>query len=403
MNKFRSFNIKIALFLTGVIISLFLLIYTQTLVKQIQNREKQIAGLYARSLEYLANDESENVEYDFIFNEVILQIDFPVIATDKEHKTVVFMKNVDFDSLKKFTKNDTLYFLQLAREMDEVNTPIKVAIQDTIILNVVHFGESSLVRALKALPYIEILIAALFLLLGYIGFSYIKKNEQSNIWVGLSRETAHQLGTPLTSLMGWLEILKSTKPKSEELTEITQEISNDLDKLNKIAGRFSKIGSQPVLEKENLKALIKKVSDYFEKRIPSLKAPDGQIVKKVKIEINSPDDLEVKVNKDLFEWVIENLMKNSLDAMNKPTGIIKFNISKTGKEICIDVSDNGKGIDMKNKKDVFRPGYSTKLRGWGLGLSLSKRIIEDYHGGKLNLVDSTPGTGATFRIKLDSD
>lgn len=403
MNKFRSFNIKIALFLVGVVIALFLLIYTQSLVKQIQNREKQIAGLYAKSLEYLANDDSENIEYDFIFNEVILQIDFPVIATDKEHKTLVFMKNVDFDSSKKFTKTDTLYFLRLAHEMDEVNTPIKVAVQDTIILNVVHFGQSSLVRALRALPYIEILIAALFLLLGYIGFSYIKKNEQSNIWVGLSRETAHQLGTPLSSLMGWLEMLKSTNPKSEELTEITQEISNDLDKLNKIAGRFSKIGSQPVLEKENLKALIQKVSDYFEKRIPSLKAPDGQIVKKVKIEINSPDNLEVKVNKDLFEWVIENLMKNSLDAMDKPTGIIKFNISKTGKEICIDVSDNGKGIDMKNKKDVFRPGYSTKLRGWGLGLSLSKRIIEDYHGGKLNLVDSAPGSGATFKIKLDSD
>lgn len=403
MNKFRSFNIKIALFLVGVIISIFLLIYTQTIVKQIQNREKQIAGLYAKSLEYLANDDSENIEYDFIFNEVILQIDFPVIATDKEHKTLVFMKNVDYDSSKKFTKNDTLYFLRLAHEMDEVNSPIKVTVQDTLILNVVHFGESSLVRALKALPYIEILIAALFLLLGYIGFSYIKKNEQSNIWVGLSRETAHQLGTPLSSLMGWLEMLKSTKPKSEELTEITKEIGNDLDKLNKIAGRFSKIGSQPVLEKENLKALIQKVSDYFEKRIPSLRAPDGQIVKKVKIEINSPDNLEVKVNKDLFEWVIENLMKNSLDAMDKPTGIIKFNISKTGKEICIDVSDNGKGIDLKNKKDVFRPGYSTKLRGWGLGLSLSKRIIEDYHGGKLNLVDSAPGSGATFKIKLDSD
>lgn len=403
MNKFRSFNIKIALFLVGVIISIFLLIYTQTIVRQIQNREKQIAGLYAKSLEYLANDDSENIEYDFIFNEVILQIDFPVIATDKEHKTLVFMKNVDYDSSKKFTKNDTLYFLRLAHEMDEVNSPIKVTVQDTLILNVVHFGQSSLVRALKALPYIEILIAALFLLLGYIGFSYIKKNEQSNIWVGLSRETAHQLGTPLSSLMGWLEMLKSTKPKSEELTEITKEIGNDLDKLNKIAGRFSKIGSQPVLEKENLKALIQKVSDYFEKRIPSLRAPDGQIVKKVKIEINSPDNLEVKVNKDLFEWVIENLMKNSLDAMDKPTGIIKFNISKTGKEICIDVSDNGKGIDMKNKKDVFRPGYSTKLRGWGLGLSLSKRIIEDYHGGKLNLVDSAPGSGATFKIKLDSD
>lgn len=403
MNKFKSFNIKIALFLIGVIIAILILLFTQSIVKDIQLREKQIVNLYAKSLEYLANDRNETGEYDFIFNEIILQIDFPVIATDKENKNILFVKNVEYDSTKKLTKSDTLRFFELVKEMDEKNPPILVTLQDTIVLNVIHYGESKLVRDLKVLPYIELIIAVLFVSLGYIGFSYIKKTEQSNIWVGLSRETAHQLGTPLTSLMGWVEMLKSAKPGSEELKEITNEINNDLDKLNKIAGRFSKIGSQPLLEKENIKKIIERVSEYFEKRIPSLQSPDGKMTKKIKIEIDSPDDLEVKLNKDLFEWVIENLMKNALDAIDKETGIIKFNISRVGDEVCIDINDNGKGIEQKYRKDIFRPGYTTKKRGWGLGLSLSKRIIEDYHKGKLVLIESMPGEGCTFRIKLNLD
>jgi len=195
-------------------------------------------------------------------------------------------------------------------------------------------------------------------------------------------------------------MLRNIEPQTEDLREVTHEISNDLDKLSKIAGRFSKIGSQPKLESDNVSDVIKKVSEYFEKRIPSLVAADGSLSKKVKILINSTGNSEAKINKDLFEWVIENLLKNALDAMEKAHGEVSFNISDSGGELIIDVADNGKGIDPKFKKDVFRPGYSTKTRGWGLGLSLSKRIIEDYHKGKLILIDSNPGKGTTFRIKL---
>ncbi|MEZ4688881.1 MAG: HAMP domain-containing sensor histidine kinase [Ignavibacteria bacterium] len=227
-----------------------------------------------------------------------------------------------------------------------------------------------------------------------------KKNEQSNIWVGLSRETAHQLGTPLSSLLGWTEMLRNIEPQTEELKEVTNEISNDLEKLSKIAGRFSKIGSQPKLETDNVSNVIRKVSEYFEKRIPSLVAADGSVSKKVLIKINTSGNSEARINKDLFEWVIENLLKNALDAMEKTHGEVVFNIADNGNDLVIDVADNGKGIDAKYKKDIFRPGYSTKTRGWGLGLSLSKRIIEDYHKGKLLLVDSSHGKGTTFRIKL---
>ncbi len=399
MNKFGSQNIKIALIVSGVLISLIIIFYTQLLAQRIQKRERDIAGLYAKSMEYLANDENSSGEYGFIFDQIIPQIDFPIIATDREQKEIILTKNVDYDStLPDAKKNEIL--LDKASDMDEINPPIVVSYKDSVILNYVHYGQSSLVTELKLLPVFEFIIAGIFVFLGYIGFSYIKKNEQSNIWVGLSRETAHQLGTPLSSLMGWIEMLKTIEPQTEELTEVTNEISNDIDKLNKIAGRFSKIGSQPKLEKQNVTKVIKKVSDYFEKRIPSLVSADGKVKKKILVDIKSNGESMANINNDLFEWVIENLMKNALDAMEKTNGKIIFNIHNTNGEVMIDVTDNGKGIDTKFKKDVFRPGYSTKTRGWGLGLSLSKRIIEDYHKGKLMLVESNIGKGTTFRIKL---
>lgn len=399
MNKFGSLNIKIALIVSGVLIAFIVLFYTQILAQKIQKRERDIAGLYAKSMEYLANDENSSGEYGFIFDQIIPQIDFPIIATDRDQKEVILTKNVEYDTnLSEAKKTEIL--LRKAKDMDEINPPIVVSYKDSVILNYVHYGQSGLVTELKLLPVFEFIIAGIFVFLGYIGFSYIKKNEQSNIWVGLSRETAHQLGTPLSSLLGWIEMLRNTEPQTEELQEITNEISNDIDKLNKIAGRFSKIGSQPKLEMQNVTTVIRKVADYFEKRIPSLVSADGKVKKKIIVEINSNGEADANINKDLFEWVVENLMKNALDAMEKTNGKIQFNIVNSKDEVQIDVTDNGKGIDNKFRKDVFRPGYSTKKRGWGLGLSLSKRIIEDYHKGKLVLTDSSIGKGTTFRIKL---
>lgn len=399
MNKFGSFNIKIALITIGVVIAMVILIYTQILAQRIQNRERDIAGLYAKSMEYLANDENSSGEYGFIFDQIIPQINFPIIATDRDQKEIILTKNVEYDTTMPENKKKE-YLLKIAREMDEINPPIIVSYKDSVILNYVHYGQSSLVTELKLLPVFELITAIIFVFLGYIGFSYIKKNEQSNIWVGLSRETAHQLGTPLSSLMGWIEMLKNIEPQTPELIETTNEISSDVDKLGKIAGRFSKIGSQPKLVEENVTAVIKKVTEYFEKRIPTLVSADGSQKKKVEISINSPRDIYANINKDLFEWVIENLIKNAIDAMDRTDGYITINISAVGSDVIIDVSDSGKGIDTKFKKDIFRPGYSTKTRGWGLGLSLSKRIIEDYHKGKLLLLESTVGKGTTFRIKL---
>ena len=401
MNKFGSLNIKIAIFLGGIIIAISILFYTQVMIKKIQQRETQIADLYAKSLEYVAQDESATGEYNFIFNEIIEKIDFPIILTDKDYKNADVFINLDLDTngLNPREKNDLM--IKEAKKMAEINPPIKVTIYDTLILRYVNYGQSGLITQLKFFPIVELIIGSLFVLLGYVGFSYIKKTEQSNIWVGLSRETAHQLGTPLSSLMGWVEILKDNEPTKDELKEITAEIEKDTDKLGKIASRFSQIGSKPELEPENITDLINNVIQYYEKRIPSLITIDGKKSKKVQLKLNSQKDVQAKINKNLFEWVIENMLKNALDAIDKPVGSIVFSISDKDKEIFIDVNDNGKGIDTKFKKDIFRPGYSTKKRGWGLGLSLAKRIIEDYHKGKLTLVESNTGTGTTFRIKLN--
>ena len=399
MNKFGSLNIKVSLITSGVIIAIVILFFTQVLVNKIRVREAQIANLYAKSLEYIANDTSSTGEYNFVFDEIITQIDFPIIATNKEYSSINFYKNVDIDTtLPEKKRNEIL--LSLAKDMVELNRPIKVAYKDSLILNYVNYGESSLITQLKLLPMFEILIGGLFILIGYIGFSYIKKNEQSNIWVGLSKETAHQLGTPLTSLMGWIEILKETDADFTKSADIIHDIENDLEKLKKITARFSKIGSQPKLVEENIIEVINEACEYFEKRIPNLISADGKISKKVTLKIDGPETLKAKIDRDLFEWVIENLLKNAIDAIDKTTGLIMFKLYDNDKDVFIEVSDNGKGIDKMFKKDVFRPGYSTKRRGWGLGLSLAKRIVDDYHKGKLTLLDSVLEHGTTFRIKI---
>jgi signal transduction histidine kinase len=209
----------------------------------------------------------------------------------------------------------------------------------------------------------------------------------------MAKETAHQLGTPISSLLGWNEILKINKLNPDKVEDITLEMNSDLQRLNKIADRFSKIGSQPKLVPTNVTEVIQSVIEYFNRRLPISS-------KKTEIKIISDNDFVVPLNKSLFEWVIENLIKNALDAIESKNGVITFEISEMANNIVIDVSDNGKGIDLKNRKDVFRPGYSTKKRGWGLGLSLVKRIVEDYHKGKIFVKSSIIDEGTIFQIIL---
>jgi signal transduction histidine kinase len=274
---------------------------------------------------------------------------------------------------------------------------LKITTQDSIVQHL-HYGESLLITRLRWLPYIEIGVAGMFVLVGYIGFSYIKRNEQSNIWVGMAKETAHQLGTPLSSLLGWIEMMKEYAVENPKQLSTIADMEHDLHRLQKVTERFSKIGSKPSLKEENLREVIESVITYYRQRLPSRFAQGRNI----EISIDTEANPAARINRELFEWVIENLIKNAIDAMEGSQGSITFSIARRGTSIFLDVRDTGKGIDLKSKQDIFRPGYSTKQRGWGLGLSLSKRIIETYHKGKIFVKESKPGKGTTFRIRLDT-
>lgn len=398
-----SVNIKILLILVAILIGGGTLYYTQNLVYRLQQKERVVVQLYAKGLEYVANSTSTEVDFSFIFENLIKPIDFPVILTDADNNVNLSnkaelknnVKNIKYDSTLSEDKLKILFAEQI-KEMDKVNKPIVVAYADTIVLTRIHYGDSELINQLKFYPVMQIILAALFIIVGYIGFSTIKKSEQGNIWVGMAKETAHQLGTPISSLMGWLEILLLNYKDPDKVLDIVDEISNDVEKLNKITYRFSKIGSKPELKKCVVYDQIANIVEYFKRRLP-------QSGKDVTLRIEGDRNITAMINSRLFEWVLENLIKNALDAMEKENGSISFSIKEHKNRVEIEVTDTGKGIDLKRRKDIFRPGYSTKRRGWGLGLSLSKRIIEDYHKGKIFVKNSIPDEGTVFKIILKKD
>lgn len=394
-----SVNIKVFLLIIALAIGAGTLLYTNSLVSKLQQREREVAQLFANGLEYVANASEETSDLTFLFENIIKPIDFPMILTDAhnnvnlENKTDI--RNVRFDS----TLSDSALRVFLGSkiiEMDETNSPINVKYVfgvDTLILTKIHYGDSELIYQLKYYPYLLIIIGALFIIIGYIGFSQIKRSEQSNIWVGMAKETAHQFGTPLSSLLGWIEILRLNYNDPDKVLDAADEITNDVEKLNRITYRFSKIGSKPELKPVNLHSTLTKVLEYFTRRIP-------QTGKKVDLNLSGNKDLMANINLELFDWVIENLIKNALDAIDNNNGKIDIVFTENKKFVEIEVTDNGKGIERNRKKDIFRPGYSTKRRGWGLGLSLSKRIIEEYHKGKIFVKSSLPEQGTVFLIRL---
>jgi len=399
----RTTNIKLALLVLAVAIVLGTLWYSQLLVDRLLDKERDVAALYAKSLEYIANQPADSLsghaDYSFIFDRMISSIDFPMILTDAENRPIPpyaqSARNVDPPS-DRSPEAQEAYYAALVAEMDLLNPPVRVTVQDTIVVNYVHYGESPVITRLRWLPLVEVAVAGLFILIGYIGFSHIKRSEQSNIWVGMAKETAHQLGTPLSSIMGWIEMMRKNAHEHPEQLSLLTEMEKDLDRLQKITDRFSKIGSKPSLSEEDVTEVIRSVLDYFQRRLPSRFARN----RRVELTVASEGVSTARINRELFEWVIENLVKNALEAIEDSEGVISFQVRGGPDSVTIDATDTGKGIEAKSRKDIFRPGYSTKRRGWGLGLSLSKRIVESYHHGSLTVRDSRPGRGTTFRIRL---
>jgi len=391
----NSANFKGLLFLLGLLIIVGTLWYTQQLVDTLKTKSTEYVRFRVKIFEASINNPNEDLDVGFFFNEVIRGADYPIIITDAQRRPQSWQnisEAIDAkNDLKEFSAEDSVFFFNYLDQIASENEPIAIKYQGTV-LSYKYYGFPPEIYKLKKLPYIAIVIGIVFILFAYLGFTYIKRSEQRNIWVGMAKETAHQLGTPLSSLSGWLELIKIDANQKDMAIS---EMNNDLHRLNKIANRFSKIGSVPNLIPEKIQPVIKNVATYYQRRLPNIN-------NLVNIKFPDESNLCAYLNIDLFEWVLENLIKNAIDAIHNKEGLIELTLEEDSLrgQIYIDIKDNGKGIQLAQKKNIFKPGFSTKKRGWGLGLSLAKRIIEEYHDGRLLLLESKLGEGSTFRIGL---
>lgn len=387
MNLYQNkFEFKIVIVVIAFLIGFASLYYTNSLVQKLVQREKEQINLFGKALRYMLDKENEEPSR-FILEEIVkVNTSIPTIATD-EDDNILLDKNLHTENMGNEEKQ--LYLEKELLKMKAEFPPIKVAISDTRY-NLIYYRSSDLIYQLKYYPYAQLSVIAIFGLLTYLAFSYSRRAEQNRVWVGLAKETAHQLGTPISSLMAWVEYLKTEKKWDESILE---EIAKDTSRLEIIAARFSNIGSQTALAKENIAQVIQEIVEYLRPRLSS----------KISIDITNylPNQCTVKLNRYLFEWVIENLLKNAVDAMGGIGKIhIEMRMSAKEKNIFIDISDTGKGIAPAKIKRVFDPGFTTKKRGWGLGLTLAKRIIEEYHKGKIFVKSSEIDKGTKFRIVL---
>jgi len=461
MQAYRwSVRLKLGLIVLAGVIAVASLLYTQRLVDRLREREQAVIQLWAdaqsevvkaqrrainphladlRALEaylrrlernrgtdapsgaQLANfrqavDWAQTMpptnELNFILNEILEpnQFGIPAIITDSSGQRPRFWRNVGVpDTVAVLPSADSAAVYRQLRErqqeMEATFDPIPIRVDlpragvpgetrtQSQLTQYLYYDESWLIQELRIFPWLQFLFVGLFIMVGYFGFSYLRRSEQSSLWMGMAREAAHQLGTPLSSLMGWIEMLRTSDLPEKQRAEALDEIENDVERLRRIANRFSDIGSQPKLEHRNLVPIVEQTASYIRRRLPHR----GQ---RIELRVDLPAELEVEVNEELFAWVLENLLKNALDAIEGDEGTIAVTGGTEDGQVYVEVADSGSGIERRQWGTIFRPGYSTKQRGWGLGLSLARRVVEAYHDGQLELVESTMGEGSTFRIEL---
>lgn len=380
----RIRQVKILLASAAIIIAAASLAISHFLVADLENEEKNRMAVWAEAMRTL-NNADENTDLNLVLKVINENNTIPVVVLDSQGNAQVFrnvtLSGADFnDSLK----NAALLGKSFLRKGRHIKIMLNQKNNDYIQ---VCYDESLMLKRLAAYPLVQLGIVLIFVVVAIFALLSSKKAEQNKVWVGLSKETAHQLGTPISSLMAWIEILKETYPDDD----LIPEMNKDVKRLQLIADRFSKIGSLPEPVPSSLNEVLDHVIDYMDRRT----SKSIQMVKEF-----PQHDIIVKINASLFEWVIENLSKNAVDAMGGKVGKITLRVEETDKCAVIEVSDTGKGIKRKDLNNVFRPGFTTKERGWGLGLSLAKRIVEEYHNGKIWVKSSEVGKGTTFRIEL---
>ena len=381
---FRKRLWKIMLLLLAVTIGIGSFLYTNWLVKKMANEERKNVELWAEATQKLINtDISSNQDITFLVDIINRNTTIPIITTDGQDN-ILDAKNINYTE-----ENKDRILVRELKKMKEENPRITISVSATET-QYLHYRDSVLLENLKYYPLIQFAVIFLFILVAYLAFSSSRNAEQNQVWVGMSKETAHQLGTPISSLMAWVELLKM-----QNIDEtLIREFEKDTQRLEKITERFSKIGSIPELVKTDVAETIRSTVSYLKTR-SSLKV-------KYILDFEEQVKYEIPLNASLFSWVIENLCKNAIDAMNN-MGTIQISLVEKVDQILIDVSDTGKGISKSYHKTVFQPGFTTKKRGWGLGLSLAKRIVENYHKGKIFLKQSEINKGTTFRIILQKE
>lgn len=395
--------------------------YNQHLIDQMLQQESSSVELWAKAIEYASNPvqeeisrkllvaanelkenpsvsdsvitmiedaESDRTSQNFVVQEILLnekRANVPTIIVDQNGE-IILQNNVDRELNQ-----------ELIDEFAAMHPPIEIRLGDDSYhqMQYVYYGESPTVQLLRYFPYIQLSLLALLLGIAYVSYRTITKSEQSNLWVGMTKEAAHQLGTPLSSLYGWIELLREEKKDDEFTQKICGELENDISRLKGVAERFNKIGSEPALELQRIEPILDQVINYMERRLP-------QLGKDVEVKRSIETHVKVRLNSELFQWSFENLIKNAMDAINtsKEDSYVAIRVHQIENDLIIDVEDSGNGIEKQYHNEIFKPGYSSKQRGWGLGLSLTKRIIEDYHKGKIFVLRSEPGVGTTMRIVL---
>ena len=378
----RIRRIKLILVLAAIVIAVGSLFVSKQLTDTLKQEEHNRMEVWAEAMKSL-NKADENTDLSLVLK-VINENDYiPVVLMDQSGNVTDF-RNV---SLHADNRTDSLREAQqIGLRCKTEGHVIRITLDKTNYINVCY-DESLILKRLTLFPIIQLGVVLVFVLLAVFALLASKRAEQNRVWAGLSKETAHQLGTPISSLMAWVEVLREEYPQDD----LIPELDKDVQRLQLISDRFSKIGSPPELKPTNLSDVLSHVVDYIDRRTSH----------SVVITCELPDhDVIVNINAALFEWVIENLCKNAVDAMNGGPGKITIVVMNSSDKVAIEVTDTGKGISKKNLKTVFKPGFTTKKRGWGLGLSLAKRIVEQYHNGRIFVKSSVVGQGTTFRIEL---
>jgi anti-sigma regulatory factor (Ser/Thr protein kinase) len=354
------------------------LLYTRNLVKNLSIQEDNKIKLWADATRQLINAEGD---INFLLNIIEDNETIPTILVD-DNGTIITTRNLDAEKSK-----DSSYLISKLADMKNLHEPIQICYdEENKKYNYLYYENSELLNELKTYPFIQLGLIAFFAMMSYLAISSSRKAEQNQVWVGMSKETAHQLGTPISSLREWLNLIKENGVNDDVIAEF----DNDIKRLELITERFSKIGSEPALKEEDLKRVIDECVHYLKSRVSS----------KVNFEVSATNtNTKALMNISLFEWVIENICKNAIDAMNG-SGNLTIQLSEDQSHAFIEISDTGKGIPRNKFKTIFKPGFTTKKRGWGLGLSLSKRIINEYHKGDVFVKQSELGKGTTFKIAL---